>query len=140
MLKLFDIHDHKITRRNNALTTYDAWQGSSNTVYRFFNEMTVPVDERVEYPKDEFFKYYNDWCDGLDIPLEERCKSLYQFDKDLSDSCRVKAYELKEDGKKRNYIYRMYRKYDSNRFKSPDGDGDNDDMDIPDCGYYPRKR
>jgi phage/plasmid-associated DNA primase len=141
MDKLFEIHGRQIIRRNNARTTFDAWQGSSNTVFRFYQDMTSPVEERVEYKRDEFFQYYNEYCDWLDIPIEERCKSLSQFDRDLYDSCQVKAYEVKESGKKRRYIYRLYRKYDSSRFNPPDdSDSDNEDMDIPDCGRYPRKR
>jgi Family of unknown function (DUF5906) len=34
--KLFEIRENGIKRRNNALTVYDEWQGSSNNVYRFW--------------------------------------------------------------------------------------------------------
>jgi hypothetical protein len=101
--------------------------------------MTEPFDERVEYTREEFFGYYNDWCEAVDIPEQDRCRSMKQYTNELYYSCRVKEYEVKKSGKKRQYVYRMYRKYDSTLFKSQD-DGDRDNGDIPDCGYYPRKQ
>jgi len=106
--------------------------------------MTSPVEERVEYTRDEFFQYYNDWCDWLDISLEDRSQSIQQFSKDLVKNCKVKEVDVKgTSGKNRHYVYRMYRKYDLELFTLQHEDKDIediDDLDIPDCGRYPRKR
>ena len=147
--KLFEIHDNGIVRRNNAFKTYDEWQGSSNSVFQFIQDMTVPVEERIDYTKEEFFRYYNEWCDWLEIPMENRCPSINQFDKELINTWKVKEnnFGTTENGiKKRHPLYRMFREYDRNLFISPDNsfippeDGDGDDINIPDCGFYPRKR
>src|SRR5665647_641030 len=72
--KLFEIHDHKIIRKKDLgiFETYNEWMYSSSTVYRFFQDMMVNSDDRMEYRKEEFFKYYNDWCEAMDIPRENR--------------------------------------------------------------------
>jgi hypothetical protein len=88
--------------------------------------MTVPVEERVEYKRDEFFQYYNNWCYWLEIPEEARCQSINEFSKELVNTCKVKEVDVKDTNsgvKKRYYVFRMCRKYDSTRLNSPvDGD------------------
>jgi len=140
--KLFEIRDRGITRRHNTIDTYHEWLHSSSTVYRFYHEMTSPVEERVECKREEFFKYYIEWCNWLDIPFDDRCNFIGEFSKELANF-KVKEVDVKEkDVKKRYYVYRMFRKYDRTRFNVPDGgdSGKEDIYDIPDCGYYPRKR
>ena len=108
--KLFEIHDHKITRKQNLGSTYDEWLHSSSTVYRFFQEMTVVSDERMEYKKDEFYKYYLEWCDFVGIPRDDRAATLPEFGRELIHTCKVKEGRIGTD--ERHYVYRMHKRYE----------------------------
>jgi arginine decarboxylase-like protein len=50
--------------------------------------------ERMEYRKDEFFRYYNDWCEAMDISRENRAATLQEFGRELSQTCYVKDLTL----------------------------------------------
>jgi phage/plasmid-associated DNA primase len=108
---LFFIHDNPIKRKQGLYDTYDEWLHSASTVYRFYYDMTIKVDERMEYPKDEFFKYYHDWCEAVNIPIENRAANLQEFGRELAQTCHVKEGRMGTG--ERQYTYRMFRRYES---------------------------
>lgn len=83
---------------------------SSSSVYRFFQDMMVNSDDRMEYRKEEFFRYYNDWCEAMGIPRENRSTTLQEFGRELSQTCHVKEGRIGTD--ERHYVYRMFKRYE----------------------------
>ena len=110
--KLFEIHDHKIIRKKDLgiFETYNEWMYSSSSVYRFFQDMMANSDDRMEYRKEEFFRYYNEWCEATAIPRENRVATLQEFGRELSQTCHVKEGRIGTD--ERHYVYRMFKRYE----------------------------
>jgi phage/plasmid-associated DNA primase len=110
--KLFEIHGQPIIRKKDLgiFETYNEWMYSSSTVYRFFQDMMVNSDDRMEYSKEEFFKYYHEWCEAMSIPRENRATTLQEFGRELSQTCHVKEGRIGTD--ERHYVYRMFKRYE----------------------------
>jgi len=135
--KVFDLLQEKpIIRNQLGYNVYTQWMASSSLVYRFMDMMTDKVEEEHEYTKEEFFEYYKKWCEFMQITKEDRIQTITSFTQELKEKCEVRIGRsgsyIKGVTDEREYVYRMYRRYDeTNAWQPPEQIYEIDENGVP---------